>query len=242
MGLENVTFALAFVAGIVSFASPCCLPLVPTYVTYLTGSSVTDLSGEMSSALRRRLILNALAFIGGFSVVFIVLGLGASTAGSFLQTNMTMLRQVSGIVVVAFGLYLMGFLNFSFLARERRLTVVPGRAGLRNSFLIGAAFSAGWSPCVGPVLGGILFLASQSGSVVEGGVLLAFYSLGLGLPFFLTALSLGWFIKYLPRIQPHMGKIRFGSGVLMVIIGLMIYFNYFIVLNQYFNLNQAIGL
>lgn len=234
--------ALAFLAGLVSFVSPCCLPLVPTYVTYLTGASVDELSGGMTAALRRRVTFNALAFILGFSAVFVALGLGASVVGQFLRDNMTLVRQLSAVLVVAFGLHMMGFLHLPFLEREMRASVVPGRAGLRNSFLIGAAFSAGWSPCVGPVLTAILVMASQAGTAAAGGLLLAAYSLGLAVPFFLTALGLGWFIRHLPRLSRHLPRIRFGSGALMVAVGLMIYFNYFATLSTYFNWTQIVGL
>lgn len=242
MGADNVSYTIAFLAGLVSFVSPCCLPLVPMYLTYLTGTSVDELSGQVTTAVRRRVIVNALAFIAGFSAVFIALGLGASSMGQFLRDNMTLVRQVSAIVVVAFGLHMMGFLRLSFLEREARISVLPGRAGVRNSMFIGAAFSAGWSPCLGPVLTAILLLASQTGSVATGGLLLAAYSLGLAVPFFLAALSLGWFLRWLPRIQRHLPKVRFASGALMVIVGLMIYFNYFIVINRYFNWSQIVGL
>lgn len=243
MVVGDFSLAVAFLAGLVSFVSPCCLPLVPTYVTYLTGASVDELSGEgMTATLRRRVILNSFAFILGFSVIFVALGLTASTVGQFLRDNMTLVRQISAILVVAFGLHMMDFLRLPFLEREMRAQVVPGRAGLRNSFLIGSAFSAGWSPCVGPVLTSILVMASQAGTAAAGGLLLATYSLGLGVPFFLTALGLGWFSRHLPRISRHLPRIRFGSGVLMVAVGIMIYFNYFATLSTYFNWTQIVGL
>lgn len=212
------------------------------YLTYLTGASFDELSGPVTTAVRRRVVVNALAFIAGFSVVFVALGLGASAVGQFLRDNMALVRQVSGIVIVAFGLHMMGFLRLSFLEREARIAVAPGRAGMRNSMLIGAAFSAGWSPCLGPVLGAILLMASQAGSLAKGGLLLGAYSLGLAVPFFLAALSLGWFLHMMPRIQRYLPIARFVSGLLMVAVGLMIYFNYLIVFNQYFNWSQALGL
>lgn len=240
---DSLSLGLAFVAGLVSFVSPCCLPLIPTYVTYLTGSSYDELTaGALSSGLRRRLLLNALAFILGFSIIFIFLGLTASAVGQFLRSNMNLIRQLSGVVVVAFGLSMMGFLRLPFLEREIRASVLPGRAGLRNSFLVGATFSAGWTPCVGPVLSSILLLASQAKTASAGGLMLAAYSLGMGIPFLVTALGIGSFVRFLPRIYPHLGRIRFASGVLMVVIGLMIYFNYFVYLNNFFNWNQSIGL
>ncbi len=241
---ESVSLTIAFVAGLVSFASPCCLPLVPTYVTYLTGSSYDELAaGSWSRDLRRRLTFNALAFILGFSVIFIALGLTASTVGQFLRENMSLVRQISGIVVVAFGLHMMGFLNLPFLEREMRAThMVPGRTGLRNSFLIGAAFSAGWSPCVGPVLTAILLMASQAQTALAGCILLAAYSLGLGLPFFVTALGLSWFVRLMPRLGHYLPQVRVASGFFMLVIGIMIYTNTFAILNRYFNWSSSLGL
>lgn len=242
MGADNLSLAVAFLAGVVSFVSPCCLPLVPTYVTYLTGAAAGELSGGMSGQVRRRLVLNALAFILGFSVVFVALGVTASAVGQFLKDHMTLVRQVSGIVVVAFGLYMMGFLQLPFLEREMRAQVMPGRTGLRNSFLMGAAFSAGWTPCVGPVLAGVLFLAGQAETARAGALLLAVYSLGLGLPFLLTALGVGWLMRQLPRLGRYLPGVRVASGAMMVAVGLMIYFNYFATLSRYFNWSQALRL
>ncbi len=243
MNGESLSLGLAFVAGLVSFVSPCSLPLIPTYVTYLTGSSYDELtSGRMSGELRTRLLMNAVAFVLGFSVIFIALGLTASTLGQFLRSNMNVIRQVSGIVVVAFGLNMMGFLKIPFLQREVRATLSPRRVSLGNSFVIGATFSAGWTPCVGPVLSSILVMASQGNTAGSGGILLGAYSLGMGIPFLITALGLGSISRHLPKIYPYLGKIHFASGVLMVIIGLMIYFNTFVYLNNLFNFNQSIGL
>lgn len=240
---DSLGLTLAFTAGLVSFISPCCLPLVPTYVTYLTGSSFEELTeGSMNTALKRRVMINALAFILGFSAVFIALGLTASSVGHVLRENMSLVRQVSGIVVVAFGLHMMGFFHLPFLEREMKAQVLPGAVSFRNSMLIGAAFSAGWSPCVGPVLTAILFMAAQSQSAAQGGLLLASYSLGLAVPFFLTALSLGWFIKFMPRIGRYLPRIRWASGALMVVVGLMIYTNAFITINRYFNWTGSLGL
>lgn len=241
---ETVSLTVAFLAGIVSFVSPCCLPLVPTYVTYLTGSSYDELAaGAWSADLRRRLVINAAAFILGFSAIFVALGLTASTVGQFLRENMSLVRQISGIVVVAFGLHMMGFLHLPFLEREMRAAhMLPGRAGLRNSFLIGAAFSAGWSPCVGPVLTAILLMASQAQTAAAGGLLLAAYSLGLGVPFFITALGLSWFVRLMPRLGRYLPQVRMASGVFMLVIGIMIYTNTFALLNRYFNWSAPLGL
>lgn len=240
MAAESITLPFAFLAGLVSFLSPCCLPLVPTYVTYLTGNSFDELVGEMTPVLRRRIIANAAAFILGFSVIFVALGMGASAVGQFFRENMNLIRQLSGIVIIAFGLNMMGLLRLSFLDRDVRVRRAPGRAGLGNSFLIGATFSAGWSPCVGPVLAAILAMAAQAKSAAAGGILLGVYSLGLAVPFFLTALSIGWLARYMPRLGRHLHKVRVASGVLMVIIGIMIYTGTFALLNNYFNFNLPV--
>lgn len=241
--MDSLSLSLAFAAGLVSFVSPCCLPLIPTYVTYLTGSSYEELTvGNLAPDLRRRVIINALAFVLGFSVIFIALGLTASTVGQFLRANMSFIRQLSGILVVALGLHMMGFLRLPFLEREARANVSGGGAGVRRSFLIGTAFSAGWSPCIGPVLSSILLLASQAGTALAGGLLLGSYSLGLAIPFLATALGLGTFVRFFPRIARHMAAIRFVSGLLMVIVGLMIYANLFTIINGWFNWGQTIGL
>ncbi len=245
MAGETLSYGLAFLAGLVTFVSPCCLPLVPTYVTYLTGSSFDELaSGSLSGALRRRITVNAVAFILGFSVFFIALGVTASAVGGFLRSNIWVVRQISAVIVVAFGLHMMGFLRLPFLDREMRVTSgLPGsRSGLPRSFLTGAAFSAGWSPCVGPVLTSILVLAGQADTALTGAKLLAVYSLGLGLPFFLVALSMRWFTGWLPRVARHLPKVRLASGALMVTVGLMIFLDLFTVINKYFNLNAFIGL
>ncbi len=237
-------YGVAFLAGLVSFVSPCCLPLVPTYVTYLAGTSYDELASD-PARLKNRVLVNAVAFVLGFSVVFILLGAGASVVGQALRANMSLLRQVSAVVVVAFGLHMMGFLRLPVLEREVRVGTgaLPGAAaGLPRSLLMGAAFSAGWSPCIGPILATILVLASQAGTAGAGAALLAVYSAGLALPFLAVAVSMRWFLGWLPRLGRAMAAVRTASGALMVGVGLMIYFNVFTVLNRWFNVSQWLGL
>lgn len=239
---EAVGYGVAFLAGLVSFVSPCCLPLVPTYATYLAGTSYEELVGDQGR-LRGRVMANAVAFVLGFSVIFVALGVTASGIGQLLRENMSLVRQLSAVLVVAFGLHMMGFLRLPFLERELRVGAAPkGPAGVPRSLLMGAAFSAGWSPCVGPILASILVLAGQAETVAAGAGLLALYSAGLALPFLLVAFSMRWFLGLLPRVSRAMATVRVASGALMVGVGLMIYFNVFTVLNRYFNFNQLIGL
>ncbi len=233
----NMTVAFAFLAGLVSFLSPCVIPLVPTYITYLTGSSVVELTEEkVDSEIRRRIIVNSLAFILGFSLVFISFGLTASFLGQFLTGHQTLIRKISGIIVIIFGLSMMGVFKFSFLEREAKLSYNPsGKTGVWNSLAIGAVFSAGWTPCIGPILSSILILAGNSETLLMGAILLAAYSLGLGLPFFATALALNRFMKFMPRLNKYMGKIRILSGILLIVVGIMIYQNYFLRLSGLLN-------
>lgn len=225
----DLTLFFALFAGLASFVSPCVLPLVPTYITYLAGSSLEELTSVSPVAgLRGRVLVNALAFIAGFSIVFILFGLSASLIGQFLQQHQTVIRKVSGIFIVFFGLTMMGVFNPGFLKREHRVQVTsPGGAGLLNSFGIGALFSAGWTPCVGPILASIFLLAASSQTIYYGGVLLATYSLGLAIPFFLTALFLNYFLRFARRLYPLMARINLISGLLLVVVGVMMYFNLF---------------
>lgn len=221
------SIAVAFGAGLVSFLSPCVLPLIPTYVAYLAGGSLQGVDSAPTAALKRRVMINAVGFIAGFSVVFVLLGLSASAIGRFLLYNQALLRQVSGVVVIVFGLSMMGVFRFSFLQREKRFQLRGRHAGPFGSALLGMAFSAGWTPCIGPILTSILILASNSASVLQGAGLLAVYSAGLGVPFLLTAASLGWFLKFSRRIRPYLGRVEFVSGVLLVVVGILLFTNSF---------------
>jgi len=233
----DVTLAVAFAAGVFSFLSPCVLPLIPTYLTYLTGVSLEELIEEKRlKAMRLRVMSNAVAFVLGFSTLFILYGLSASFIGQFLLTYQRVIRQLSGLLIIFFGLHLMGVFRLGFL--ERSYGIKGGTAGggnMASSFLVGTLFSAGWTPCIGPVLASILTLAASSDTLYAGAYLLGAYSLGLAIPFLLAAASLGWFMKFFRRFKRHLAKVEFVSGLLLTIIGLMVYLNYFTRLNQYFN-------
>ena len=196
--ITQVSLFAAFSAGLLSFISPCVLPLVPSYLSYITGLSVENLAKEEErERLRSAIILNALLFIAGFSTVFIAFGASASLIGQVLYEYQDIIRKVGGVLIIIFGLYLLGILKLNILMTERRLVHFESRpVGYFGSFLIGTAFAAGWTPCVGPVLGTILAYASTTESMSGGVMLLSAYSFGLGLPFFLTAFGMDTFLSY----------------------------------------------
>jgi cytochrome c-type biogenesis protein len=206
--------------------SPCVLPLVPSYISYITGLSVEQLTDASERVkFKKAIILNSLIFIAGFSSVFIAFGASASLLGQVLITYQDHIRRFGGALIVVFGLYLLGILNLNFLKMEHRFQFRSRPAGYLGSFLIGVAFAAGWTPCVGPVLGSILLYASTTDSLVSGVVLLTSYSLGLGLPLFLTALGVDRFLAYFKQARAYLWGVSTVSGVLLVIVGVMIYAN-----------------
>jgi cytochrome c-type biogenesis protein len=224
--MQHISLVAAFSAGLLSFVSPCVLPLVPSYLSYITGLSVEQLTDSTErTKFRRAIIVNALLFIGGFSAVFIAFGASASLIGQALITYQDHLRRIGGVLVIVFGLYLLGILNLNFLQVERRFHFHNRPAGYLGSVLIGIAFAAGWTPCVGPVLGTILLYASTQDSLLHGMLLLSAYSLGLGLPLFLTALGVDRFLAYFKEVRGYLWGVSTVSGVVLVILGVMIYAN-----------------
>ncbi len=226
MPQAELSLWIALAAGLASFFSPCVLPLVPTYMAYITGYSVNDMSTNHN--LNRKWILtNALLFILGFSVVFILFGLSASFFGRLLLFQRFTLQKIAGVVVILFGLHKIGLVTLRPLLREKRWSRPLGKASLINSLLLGIAFSLGWTPCVGPVLGTILVLAGTEANLGSGALLLITYSFGLAIPFFLTALGISSMAKYLGKVKPYLGIIEILSGVLLIIVGVLVYTNYF---------------
>ena len=224
--IPQISLIAAFSAGLLSFVSPCVLPLVPSYISYITGLSVEQLTDASERVkFKKAIVLNSLLFIAGFSSVFIAFGASASLLGQVLITYQDHSRRFGGVLIVVFGLYLLGILNLSFLKMEHRFQFRSRPAGYLGSFLIGVAFAAGWTPCVGPVLGSILLYASTTDSLVSGVVLLTSYSLGLGLPLFLTALGVDRFLAYFKQARAYLWGVSTVSGVLLVVVGVMIYAN-----------------
>lgn len=238
---SQVSISVAFLAGLASFLSPCVLPLVPIYLAQLVGQSVyqaSDGAGEVQDferPARLNTFLHALVFVAGFTVAFVSLGATASALGAFLRIHQFVLRQVGGVLLVIIGLHLTGIFKLPFLYRTKRFQYRPNRPGYAASFLIGLIFAIGWTPCVGLILGPILVLASNAGTLREGVMLLLVYSLGLGIPFLLLGLGLDRLSKLLKWLRPHTWKIEIGTGIIMIVLGIMIYFNLLLTLNRFFN-------
>lgn len=224
----HLSVGIAFLAGLVSFVSPCVLPLVPAYLSFLTGSSVEELRGSASLNSRGRTVAHAAAFVLGFTIVFVLLGASASELGSALRENQVLIARVGGVVVIVLGLQMMGLLRMRVLATDTRLQVQTERRSLAASGIVGLAFAAGWSPCIGPILAGILTLASQSQGVWQGAWLLFVYSMGLAVPFMITAVALGWVLPALQRIKRFLPAIEIAAGAFMIATGVVLVTNSFL--------------
>jgi cytochrome c-type biogenesis protein len=221
--MQEISLPLTFLAGVLSFFSPCVLPLLPSYVSFITGISFEDLTvGVDRKRVRYLTITNSIAFISGFSAVFIALGASSSAIGSFLFEYLDLLRIIGGVLIIIFGLFISGFLKLSFLMKDKKIHLSGKPAGYIGTFIIGVTFAAGWSPCIGPILGTILLYASSKGSTVYGIKLLAVYSLGLAVPFFVSALAMNSFLSYSKKIARYMRVIMVVSGFLLVIFGIML--------------------
>jgi cytochrome c-type biogenesis protein len=235
-GTPNVSIFLAFSAGFLSFVSPCVLPLVPSYVSFITGLSMDELTSEEGKRRARQVgIKNSLMFILGFSVIFITLGASATMIGRFSLTYQGAIRRFGGLLVIFFGLYVMGLIKPSLLMRDTRLQLQSKPAGYLGSFLVGIAFAAGWTPCVGPILGTILLYASGSNSIWSGMGLLTAYSIGLGLPLFISSLSVQSFLFYFKKTARYMWVVSGVSGIFLVAVGILIFTNSLTRLTSFFS-------
>jgi cytochrome c-type biogenesis protein len=222
----------AFFAGLVSFLSPCVLPLVPGYVSMISGAGVEELKTQQGQ-LMRRVMLNSIAFILGFSVVFIALGAAATEVGQVLGVYKHTLARVAGVVIILFGLHLTGIFKIKALYTDARLHSVKGSSTPLGAFVIGFAFAFGWTPCLGPILTVILTLASEQDTLMKGIFLLAIYSLGLAVPFLLTSLLMERFLKFYGRFRSHMHAIEVASGGLMIALGILLVIGRFTVISNW---------
>jgi cytochrome c-type biogenesis protein len=241
MDSSQIGFGVAFLAGLLSFLSPCVLPLVPVYLVQLVGHSIYQSADEQKDIVSRlTTFLHAALFVVGFTLAFISLGATASTIGSFLRSYQVVLREVGGIILVIIGLHVTGIFKIPFLYLQKRFEYRPGRPSYSASLLIGIIFAIGWTPCVGLILGPILGLAANAATLRQGVMLLLFYSLGLGIPFLLIGLGVDQLSNVLKWLKPHLGKIEFGTGIIMIIAGGLIFFNLLPYLNQFFNIGISV--
>ena len=235
---EDVSIPLAFLGGLLSFVSPCVLPLVPSYISFVTGISFEELSDDEGLGKVKKVILfNSLLFILGFTTVFVlVLGASAQIFGSLFMEYQDAIRKIGGIVIILLGIHIIGIINFSILQREKKLHFFGDKpAGFLGSFLVGMGFAAGWTPCIGPILSAIFAVAATSSSKWAGMTLFFAYSAGLAIPFMLTSLGINTFIKHFNKVKRHMRVISIITGLFLILTGVLIFSNSFAIIAAYFN-------
>jgi cytochrome c-type biogenesis protein len=223
---------LAFFAGLTSFLSPCVLPLVPGYLSMISGVGLEELKAPQAN-LMRRVMVNSIVFICGFSVVFIALGLAATGVGQVLGMYKHTLARIAGVVIIIFGLHLTGLFKIKALYTDARLHNVKGSSTPLGAFVIGFAFAFGWTPCLGPILSGILAVAAEQSTLVKGALLLGVYSLGLAMPFLLTALLMERFLKFYSRFRSHMHALEIASGGLLIALGILLVLGRFTLISNW---------
>ena len=236
--MPDVSIYMAFAAGLISFLSPCVLPLVPGYVSFISGVTFAEIKEKTStpsvlSGKKRIIVINSLFFVAGFSLVFILLGASATWLGAFLSSKISLISKIGGLIIIFFGIYKIGLIRPLLFYREARFNIKDRKFGYAGAMLIGAAFAFGWTPCIGPILGVILTYAGTLENVNQGVVLLLVYSLGLGVPFILTAFGINHFWRFFNRIKKYLGLLEVTSGVIMVILGVMIYSNKLVLIQSW---------
>ena len=232
--MESVGIVTAFLFGLLSFVSPCVLPIVPGYLSFISGVSFDEMQkSENRASVRNRILANSFLFVAGFSLVFIAFGASATAIGQFLHEQVSLISKIAGVVIIIFGLHMVGIFKIPFLNYEKRFQTQGKQLGLLGAFLVGLAFAFGWTPCIGPILAAILALASQQDTVGKGVLLLTSYSLGLGIPFVLTGLSLTAFYSVFNKFKRHLHTVEVVGGVLLVGVGVLIMTNYLTILSGY---------
>ena len=222
--MDNIPLITAFGAGVLSFISPCVLPIVPGYLSFISGVSIEELQKKKSDVIKR-VFINSLAFVLGFSVVFIALGASATFISGFLFDYMHIIGKVAGALIIILGLHFIGLFKIKWLNYEKRFHVGSRKLGLAGTFFIGFAFAFGWTPCIGPILAAILAMAAVEETVGRGIILLSFYSAGLAIPFLLTALAFNGFLSVSSRIKKHFKVVEIVGGVFLIIVGFLIFTN-----------------
>ncbi len=220
---NEVTYFGAIFAGLLSFLSPCVLPLVPPYLAYLGGMTFEQVSGkeQMDRDLYRRVVISSLIFVLGFTTVFVTLGAAASSIGQFVRENQEILSKIGGVIIIIFGLHFIGIFKISLLYREARFHIDQKPAGMLGAYIMGLAFAFGWTPCIGPVLGAILAIASAQDTLSQGVLLLFVYSLGLGIPFIIAAIAIRPFMSFMQKFRRHMRTVEIVMGCFLIITGIL---------------------
>ena len=229
---DSVGFPLAFMAGVLSFLSPCVLPLVPSYLSFVTGMSLEDMQEGIE---RRRVLVHSALFVTGFTVIFVLLGAGASFIGSFLLYNSDWIARIGGVIIILFGLHLMGVFQLIPLLSEKRVHLADKPAGYAGTLAVGVAFGAGWTPCIGPILGAIMTMAASQEHLGTGMLLLFVYSMGLAVPFMLAALALERFLRGFTRFRRFLPAIQKLAGALLIALGLLLVTGSFVLLAAWLN-------
>jgi len=228
--VAEITYWIAFTAGVLSFASPCVLPLIPSYLTYITGLSFSQLDAEHPDAkIRLTVLLHSLCFVLGFTLIFVLLGAIAGIASNqfqlFLREGLGWIEKIGGLLIFLFGVHTAGIFHFGVLLGEKKIQLHQKPSGYLGTCLVGVAFAAGWTPCIGPILASILMIAASSGQVGEGVGLLLIYSLGLGFPFLISGLLFHQFLIFFKRFRAYIRMVEIGTGVLLMAVGIMLMFD-----------------
>ena len=239
----QVSFGLAFLAGVVSFLSPCILPVVPSYLAFISGLTLDELSDGTATSARKAAALNSILFVLGFAAVFMTMGFVATAAGQAVGRALPLVNRAGGVIIILFGLQVTGLVRLPGLAREARVHLSSKPAGTVGSLLVGVAFGAGWTPCIGPILASILFYAGFEATMVEGTLLLATYALGLGIPFVLASVGFNWFLAGAGNLRAWMVPLERVAGTVLIGIGLLMVTGRFAILTAFLaDLGQLINL
>lgn len=233
---ENISLFVALGGGLLSFLSPCVLPLLPSYLSFITGMSIQDLqTPSLDSKVRGRIFLNSLLFVLGFSAVFVLLGFSFSVVGRFFAVHQTLIQKAAGVLIILVGLYILGVLKIPAFTRTKEAFVLKNRPGGHlGSVLVGIAFGTTWTPCIGPILGAILALAGASAGLNQGTALLLTYSLGLAIPFLATSLAIGFFLTMFKKHRKILHLLYISGGIVLIIVGLLIVTGFYNILNSFF--------
>ena len=222
MFTEAVSYPAAFAAGLMSFFSPCVLPLIPAYFTFITGFSLEELTGGRSSGIRRKVILSTISYVLGFSFVFVLMGASASYLGGFVYRYRDLIRIIGGVLIVILGIHLIGIVRIPGLDFEKRIKLKKKPFHFLGTFMIGMAFGAGWSPCIGPLLGSILIVAGSQETVWQGMVLLGIYSLGLAVPFIIISVFINYLLTFMQKVSHWLRYVNTAAGILLILVGLIL--------------------